>query len=246
MNFKTNKNNSNSGSKIKNNSQSKLNSRQKSENVFKIDIFNLNSLSLTKNKTIEKNDNSNINFANNINQNHEEFENAKPKQFYIKIIKEKDREISKLKSELDYLKKLSNKNNNNNSNNNNSNNINISSYRPVSFRYEDKKNSFEINKSATIEKLSRISNKSPNQNSFLKGFNSTLSTSSYSHRISYFSPKGKKFYPYNNRNIDISIGYKNSMDFEINNNKYDIKENLDKIFERTKNIFERYENLKNN
>ena len=124
MNFKTNKNNSNSGSKIKNNSQSKLNSRQKSENVFKIDIFNLNSLSITKNKTIEKNDNSKLNFTNNINHNLEEIENEKPKQFYIKIIKEKEKEISKLKSELDYLKKLSNKNKNNN---NNSNNINISS-----------------------------------------------------------------------------------------------------------------------
>ena len=119
------------------------------------------------------------------------------------------------------------------------------SMRPNSFRQEDKKNSFEINKSATIDKLSRITNKSPNQNSFLKG-NSTLSSSCYSHRIAYFSPKGKNNYPYNNRNFDISIGYKNSMDFEINNNKYDIKESLDKIFERTKNIFERYDNLNKN
>ena len=235
MNFKTNKNNSNSGSKIKNNSQSKLNSRQKSENVFKIDIFNLNSLSITKNKTTEKNDNSNIKFSNNINQNQEELENEKPKQFYIKIIKEKEKEISKLKSELDYLIKLSNKNNNNN-NNNNSNNINISSYRPLSFRYEDKKNSFEINKSATIDKLSRITNKSPNQNSFLKG-NSTLSSSCYSHRIAYFSPKGKNNYPYNNRNIDTSIGNKNSIDADISNYKCEVKEILDKILEKTKKIF---------
>ena len=110
------------------------------------------------------------------------------------------------------------------------------SMRPNSFRQEDKKNSFEINKSATIDKLSRITNKSPNQNSFLKG-NSTLSSSCYSHRIAYFSPKGKNNYPYNNRNIDTSIGNKNSIDADISNYKCEVKEILDKILEKTKKIF---------
>ncbi len=110
------------------------------------------------------------------------------------------------------------------------------SMRPNSFRQEDKKNSFEINKSATIDKLSRITNKSPNQNSFLKG-NSTLSSSCYSHRIAYFSPKGKINYPYNNRNIDTSIGNKNSIDADISNCRCEVKEILDKILEKTKKVF---------
>ena len=230
-NFKSNKNTSNSERKLRNYPQSKINSRQKSENVFfKIENLNLNTISKTKNDIIENKENININLYDNFNEKEEEEKNN-----YIKLIKEKEKEILKLKSELEHLKQISYKNNNN------MKNITMISMRPNSFRKEDKKNSFEINKSATIDKLSRISNKSPNQNSFLKG-NSTLSSSCYSHRIAYFSPKGKNNFPYNNRNIDTSIGNKNSIDAD-NSNKSDVKESFDKILEKTKKIFQRFQKL---
>ena len=242
-NFKKNKNTSNSERKLRNFPNSKINSRQKSENVFfKIENLNLNTISKTKNDLIDNKENININLYNNFNENEkeeklekekkekeEEKKKEKEKQHYIEIIKEKEQEISKLKNELERLKKISSKKNN-------IKNITMISMRPNYFRQEDKKNSFEINKSATIDKLSRITNKSPNQNSFLKG-NSTLSSSCYSHRIAYFSPKGKNNYPYNNRNIDTSIGNKNSIDADISNYKCEVKEILDKILEKTKKIF---------
>ena len=173
---------------------------------------------------IENKENININLYDNLKDKKEE-----EKEYYIKKIKEKDKEILKLKNELELLREISFKNGN----------MKNISMRPNSFREEDKKNSFEINKSATIEKLSRISNKSPNQNSFLKG-NYTLSSSCY---IPYFSPKGKNNFPYNNRNIDNTIKNKNSIDFDNFYHKCEVKDFLDIILEKTKKIFRRYEKL---
>jgi hypothetical protein len=186
--------------------------------------YDINQKKFNRTKLIKKNENLFIQ-----NEKEEEKKKEKEKQHYIEIIKEKDYEITKLKNELEHLKKIAAKKNN-------IKNITMISMRPNSFRQEDKKNSFEINKSATIDKLSRITNKSPNQNSFLKG-NSTLSSSCYSHRIAYFSPKGKINYPYNNRNIDTSIGNKNSIEADISNYKCEVKEILDKIIEKTKKVF---------
>ena len=197
-NFNPNRNSSNSERKIKTYSQSKLkkNSRQKSEKVIIIDNLNLISISKSKKKMKENKENTVTKFENKISKN------EKDKNMYIKIIKEKNKEILKLKKELEQLKLIKN--------------INLTSYRPISFRKENKKNSFEINNSATIDRYSRTSNKSPNQNSFLKGFNS-------------------HFNSFN--------GSKISIDGDISINKTDFIDNLHGITEKVKILFERYEQL---
>ena len=158
--------------------------------------MNLISISKSKKKMNENKEKTVTKFENKISKN------EKDKNMYIKIIKEKNKEILKLKKELEQLKLIKN--------------INLTSYRPISFRKENKKNSFEINNSATIDRYSRTSNKSPNQNSFLKGFNS---------------------------NFNSFNGSKNSIDGDISINKTDFIDNLHGITEKVKILFERYEQL---
>ena len=73
---------------------------------------------------IENKENININLYDNLKDKKEE-----EKEYYIKKIKEKDKEILKLKNELELLKEISFKNGN----------MKNMSMRPNSFRQEDKK-----------------------------------------------------------------------------------------------------------